>query len=154
MGEALVHRGHPEGAVDLVGAGELGQGDGLGHLLTDPAGAGRGGLHPHAVAGLINLRGQVVTALDLRRRLNMPDRAEGKVAMNVVVRAAEEVWSLLVDSIGGVIEVTDSTFEPPPDTLSGPIRELIRGAYKLDDALLLVLDVDKALEIEGAENAA
>ncbi|WP_432510811.1 MULTISPECIES: chemotaxis protein CheW [Kineococcus] len=111
-------------------------------------------LAPYAVAGLINLRGQVVTALDLRRRLNMPDRAEGKVAMNVVVRAAEEVWSLLVDSIGGVIEVTDSTFEPPPDTLSGPIRELIRGAYKLDDALLLVLDVDKALEIEGAEGAA
>ncbi|MEZ0494178.1 chemotaxis protein CheW [Kineococcus sp. TBRC 1896] len=111
-------------------------------------------LAPHAVAGLINLRGQVVTALDLRRRLNMPDRQEGKVAMNVVVRAAEEVWSLLVDSIGGVIEVTDSTFEPPPDTLSGPIRELIRGAYKLDGALLLVLDVDKALEIEGAESAA
>ncbi|MEZ0165780.1 chemotaxis protein CheW [Kineococcus sp. LSe6-4] len=111
-------------------------------------------LAPHAVAGLINLRGQVVTALDLRRRLNMPDREEGKVAMNVVVRAAEEVWSLLVDSIGGVIEVTDSTFEPPPDTLSGPIRELIRGAYKLDGALLLVLDVDKALEIEGAESAA
>jgi purine-binding chemotaxis protein CheW len=111
-------------------------------------------LAPRAVAGLINLRGQVVTALDLRRRLNMPDREEGKVAMNVVVRAAEEVWSLLVDSIGGVIEVTDSTFEPPPDTLSGPIRELIRGAYKLDGALLLVLDVDKALEIEGAEAAA
>lgn len=107
-------------------------------------------LAPPAVAGLINLRGQVVTALDLRRRLWLPDREEGQVAMNVVVRAAEEVWSLLVDSIGGVIEAADATFEPPPDTLSGPIRELIRGAYKLDDALLLVLDVDKALEIEGA----
>ena len=106
-------------------------------------------LAPPAVAGLINLRGQVVTALDLRRRLRMPDRAEGQVAMNVVVRAAEEVWSLLVDSIGGVIEAADATFEPPPDTLNGPVRELIRGAYKLDGALLLVLDVDRVLEIEG-----
>ena len=110
-------------------------------------------LAPRAVAGLINLRGQVVTALDLRRRLWLPDRAEGQAAMNVVVRSSEEVWSLLVDSIGGVIEAADATFEPPPDTLSGPIRELIRGAYKLDDALLLVLDVDKALEIEGADAA-
>ncbi|GAB3242261.1 chemotaxis protein CheW [Kineococcus gypseus] len=110
-------------------------------------------LAPRAVAGLINLRGQVVTALDLRRRLWLADREEGQAAMNVVVRSSEEVWSLLVDSIGGVIEAADATFEPPPDTLSGPIRELIRGAYKLDDALLLVLDVDKALEIEGSAAA-
>ncbi|MFB9376967.1 chemotaxis protein CheW [Kineococcus gynurae] len=107
-------------------------------------------LAPGAVAGLINLRGSVVTALDLRRRLRLADRGPDQVAMNVVVRNADEVWSLLVDSIGEVVQAAEGTFEPPPDTLHGPLRELIKGAYKLDGALLLVLDVHKALDLDSA----
>lgn len=99
-----------------------------------------------AVGGLINLRGQVVTAIDLRRRMGLPVREEGQVPMNVVVRVAGEVLSLLVDSIGDVLDLDDDAFETPPDTLRGPGRELVTGAYKLDGSLLLALDVQRAVE--------
>ena len=104
-------------------------------------------LAPSAVGGLINLRGQVITALDLRRRLGMPDRPEGALPMNVVVRTEDGAVSLLVDQIGEVIETSASAFEAPPDTVSPTARELIRGAYKLDDSLLLSLDVPRAVEL-------
>jgi len=99
------------------------------------------------VTGLINLRGQIVTALDLRRRLEMPQREGERLPMNVVVRTGEEAVSLLVDEIGDVLEVEDQTFEAPPETLQGVARELIRGAYKLKDRLLLVLDTEKTVNI-------
>jgi purine-binding chemotaxis protein CheW len=67
--------------------------------------------------------------------------------MNVVVRAGDEAVSLLVDEIGDVLEVEDESFESPPETLKGVARELIRGAYKLKDRLLLVLDTEKAVSI-------
>ncbi|UQX89586.1 chemotaxis protein CheW [Jatrophihabitans telluris] len=109
---------------------------------------------PEAVAGLINLRGQVVTALDLRVRLKLSPLSENGSSMNVVVRNGDEVWSLLVDRIGDVIEVPDSQFEPPPDTLTGRLRELIIGAYKLDGHLLLVLDVARVLDLASVGSAA
>jgi purine-binding chemotaxis protein CheW len=101
-------------------------------------------LAPPAVAGLINLRGQVVTAIELRERLGRPARPEGADAVALVVRLDGEVVSLLVDSIVDVVEVAPETFEPPPDTLRGQFRALIRGAYKLEDRLLLALDVRRA----------
>jgi len=104
------------------------------------------------VEGLINLRGQIVTALDLRRRLELPARPKGELPMNVVVRTGEEAVSLLVDEIGEVAEVDDAWFEAPPETLAGVARELIVGAYKLDGCLLLVLDtqhVVRAAEVEA-----
>lgn len=104
-------------------------------------------LAPAVVTGLINLRGQIVTALDLRRRLELAERAADRLPMNVVVRAGDEAVSLLVDEIGDVLEVEDENFEPPPETLKGVARELIRGAYKLKDRLLLVLDTEKAVSI-------
>ena len=104
-------------------------------------------LAPAVVTGLINLRGQIVTALDLRRRLELAERAAGRLPMNVVVRAGDEAVSLLVDEIGDVLEVGDDSFEPPPETLKGEARELIRGAYKLKNRLLLVLDTEKAVSI-------
>ncbi|HZC72542.1 MAG TPA: chemotaxis protein CheW [Jatrophihabitans sp.] len=106
---------------------------------------------PDAVAGLINLRGQVVTALDLRRRLGLPgrDAADEAQTINVVVRCKDEAWSLLVDRIGDVMEVDDAQFEQPPDTMHGPQRELIVGAYKLDTRLLLHLDADRVLDVTG-----
>jgi purine-binding chemotaxis protein CheW len=102
-------------------------------------------LAPPAVAGLINLRGQVVTAIELRERLGRPPRPEGTDAVVIVVRLHGEAVSLLVDSIADVVDVDAADFEAPPDTLDGQARELIRGAYKLDGKLLLALDVQKAV---------
>jgi purine-binding chemotaxis protein CheW len=102
-------------------------------------------LAPAAVAGLINLRGQVVTAIELRERLGRPPRPEGTDAVVIVVRLHGEAVSLLVDSIADVVDVDAADFEAPPDTLEGQARDLIRGAYKLDGQLLLALDVQKAV---------
>ncbi len=99
---------------------------------------------PGAIAGLMNLRGQVVCALDLRRRTGRPVLAEDE-PMNVVVMCDGEVVALLVDEIGDVVTVDDDCFETVPHTLAGAERELISGAYKLDDALLLVLDIERAM---------
>ncbi len=104
-------------------------------------------LAPAAIGGLINLRGQVVTAVDLRNRLDLPPFPAATEPMNVVVRVDGEAISLLVDSIGDVVDVADELFEPPPDTLGGTGRELILGAYKLDGRLLLALDVDRVVAV-------
>ena len=100
------------------------------------------------IQGLINLRGQIVTALDLRRRLQMPDREGDKRPMNVVVRSGETVVSLLVDEISDVVEVEADTFEEPPETLDKVSRDLIKGSHKLSDKLLLVLDTDKVVQLD------
>jgi purine-binding chemotaxis protein CheW len=102
-------------------------------------------LAPAAVRGLINLRGRIVTAIDLRRRLDLPDRPAGDPPVNVVVETDDGAVSLLVDEIGDVLDVPEAAFEPPPEALRGPARDLIRGAYKLDGRLLLVLDTDRAV---------
>ncbi len=107
-------------------------------------------LAPDEISGLINLRGQIVTAIDLRRRFGLEPRPAGQRAMNVVVQSDEGAVSFLVDEIGDVIETEAETFERPPETLAGPARELIRGVYKLPSRLLLVLDCEKALALETA----
>jgi purine-binding chemotaxis protein CheW len=104
-------------------------------------------LAPQVVSGLINLRGQIVTAVDLRRRLEMEPRPAGVPAMNVVVRSEDGAVSLLVDEIGDVVEVDDSTFERPPETLRGEVRLIITGVHKLNDRLMLVLDTAKASDM-------
>lgn len=106
-------------------------------------------LAPPVVQGLINLRGQIVTAMDLRRRLGLNERAATDLPMNVVVRHDDGAVSLLVDEIGDVLEVDEETFEQPPDTLEDKARELIRGVYKLEGRLLHVLDAEKALNLNG-----
>jgi purine-binding chemotaxis protein CheW len=107
-----------------------------------------------SISGLINLRGQIVTALDLRGRLGLPPRAAGDLPMNVVVRDGDSAVSLLVDRIGDVMEVDEDAFEPPPPTLRNSARALIRGAYKLPHQLLLVLDMVRLLaETEPSEIA-
>jgi len=104
-------------------------------------------LAPAAIGGLMNLRGQVVTSVDLRRRLSLPAHGDDAEPMNVVVRVDGEVVSLLVDAIGDVVTVGDDLFEAPPSTLSSKERELITGAYKLQDRLLLALDIDRAVDV-------
>jgi purine-binding chemotaxis protein CheW len=108
-------------------------------------------LAPGAVEGLINLRGQIVVAIDLRRRLGLGNRPAGELPMNVVVRTADSVVSLLADEIGDVIEVEESTFEAAPETLRGAVRFLILGVHKLEGRLLHLLDTDQACQIPIAE---
>jgi purine-binding chemotaxis protein CheW len=107
-------------------------------------------LAPPAVRGLINLRGQIVTAIDLRERLGLPPLDPGREPMNVVVRTADGAVSLLVDEIGDVLETEAEHCEEPPATLPGAARELIRGVYQLPERLLLVLDTEKALMLEAS----
>ena len=102
-------------------------------------------LAPPVVAGLVNLRGQIVTAVDLRRRLELADADAAPDPAQVVVRGVDGAVSLLVDEVGDVLEVAEEDFEPPPPTLTGAARELIGGAWKLPDRLLLALDVDAAV---------
>jgi purine-binding chemotaxis protein CheW len=112
-------------------------------------------LAPGVVSGLINLRGQIVTAVDLRRRLELEAAAPGALSMNVVVRSEDGAVSLLVDEIGDVVEVEETSFEPPPETLRSSVRSMILGVHKLDERLMHVLDIEKACQMtEVAENAA
>ena len=100
----------------------------------------------HAVAGLINLRGQIVTAIDLRRCIGMPDRAAGQLPMNVVVRTGDGPVSLLVDDIGDVIEVSEDSYEATPQNIPARQKEMVEGVYKLEGRLLLVLNTRQALD--------
>jgi len=106
---------------------------------------------PSSVRGLINLRGQIVTAIDLGVRFGIADRG-GESSTVLVLDAGSELLSFVVDRAGDVVEVSDESFEKPPDTLKGEARRLIRGTYKLQKTLLLVLDVEHALEIDPASN--
>lgn len=104
-------------------------------------------LAPAVVRGLINLRGQIVTAVDLRRRLEYPDRPANQFPLNVVVQTDDGAVSLLVDEIGDVLDVPEAAFERPPETLQGTARDLIRGVYKLDGQLLLILDTERTVNL-------
>jgi purine-binding chemotaxis protein CheW len=99
------------------------------------------------IAGLINLRGEVLTAVDLRIRLGLPPSGEGGDPVNVVVRLDDEPVSLLVDEIGGVIEVAGVPFETTPSTVDAAVRDLLVGAYTLPDRLLLALNARKILAV-------
>ena len=104
-------------------------------------------LAPPEIKGLLNLRGQIVTTIDLRTRLDMPPRDDESTSVNVVVRTAEGAVSLVVDRIGHVLEPAASTFEPAPDTGPELVRDLVDQVCKLDDGLLLVLDTERAAGI-------
>lgn len=98
------------------------------------------------IEGLINLRGQIVTAFNIRRRLGLEVRENAEEPMNVVVRGSDGAVSLMVDEIGDVIEVSQDDFEAPPETIDARTREVLDGVYKLPDQLLLVLSTDKVLQ--------
>ncbi len=111
-------------------------------------------LAPSVVRGLINLRGQIITAIDLRSRLAMEQLPEERLPMNVVVRTGEGVVCLLVDEIADVLEVPEESFERPPDTIDAVTRDLIHGVYKLQDKLLLILDTGRAVHTEDTASLA
>jgi purine-binding chemotaxis protein CheW len=117
---------------------------------------------PRSVVGLINLRGQIVTALDLRDRLGLPpappparapsadDPADGEPEgrFAIVVRTKEGPVGLIVDRIGDVIDVDPARREPPPPNLPGPWRRIVADVFKLDDALLMRLDIARAVDVK------
>lgn len=102
---------------------------------------------PDVIEGLMNLRGQIVTAIDMRRLLHLPVRKGDAQPMNVVIRTDDGAVSLLVDEIGDVLDLEHAAYEPPPGNLQATARKLIRGVYKLDSKLLLVLDAERTVDI-------
>lgn len=93
------------------------------------------------VSGLINLRGQIVVAVDLRKRLLIDEPEAGTEPLNIVVRTDHGPVALIVDDIGDVLEALDSDLEAPPATLAHPTKDMVTAVYKLENELLLILDV-------------
>ncbi|HTQ07548.1 MAG TPA: chemotaxis protein CheW [Polyangiaceae bacterium] len=105
-------------------------------------------LASRTVRGILNLRGQIVTAIDVRARLGLPTLSDAQEPMNVVLRTSDGVVSLLVDEIGDVLEVSAADFERAPETLSVVLRDIVHGVYKLERRLLLLLDVTRAVALK------
>lgn len=100
------------------------------------------------IAGLLNLRGQIVTALNLRRRLGLPDYEKTGESMNVVIRYRNESYSLLVDEVGDVINVQRDAIEPPPRTIDSRWKNFAQGVFRLEGRLLLILNVSALLTLD------
>jgi len=111
-------------------------------------------LAPPEVAGSLNLRGRIVTAIDLRTRLRLPPLAEGRRGMSVVVDHGGELYSVLVDSVGEVLSLHAESAERNPATLDPVWREVSGGIYRLDKTLLIVLDVARVLDFSARAEAA
>ena len=111
---------------------------------------------PAYIQGLINLRGQIVTAISLKSMFGLDTSADkdNENYMNIIVRYGESLYSLVVDEIMDVIDVDDKTFESTPDTIDVKVRSLISGVYKLDTNLLMLLDLNKTLNIDLEEERA
>jgi chemotaxis signal transduction protein/truncated hemoglobin YjbI len=111
-------------------------------------------LAPREVAGSLNLRGRIVTAVDMRLRLNMEPRRADEGFMSVIVERNGELYALLVDDVGDVLWLPQSQHEPPPVTLSSNWRGLCSGLYRLEGELLLVLDIGEILTLSRQAPAA
>jgi len=103
-------------------------------------------LAPPSVLGLAHLRGQIATAIDLRRRLDLPPRAADDPQVNVVVQGADGLVCLAVDDVGDVIDVPPNAVDRPPETLRPAVRELVRGICKFQDELVLLLDTARSVD--------
>ncbi|HEX8166066.1 MAG TPA: chemotaxis protein CheW [Beijerinckiaceae bacterium] len=111
-------------------------------------------LAPREIVGLLNLRGRVVTAVCLRRRLGLPDREDGAREMAVGLEHQGESYGLLIDAVGEVMKLTADTHEPNPVHMDERWIKLSRGVHRLDDKLLIVLDVDAVLAFDAEARAA
>jgi purine-binding chemotaxis protein CheW len=111
-------------------------------------------LAPVEVAGSLNLRGRIVTAVDVRLRLGLPKRENDKAAMSVVVEHENELYSLLVDSVGEVLSLESRDYQRNPPTLNPRLREFSDGIYRLNDSLLVVLSVPSLLNFGNRADAA
>jgi purine-binding chemotaxis protein CheW len=108
-------------------------------------------LAPPEIAGSLNLRGRIVTAIDLRRRLRLPPAPPGQARMFVVAEQSGELYALLVDQVSEVLSLDASTFERNPPTLEKSWAEFSTGIFRLDGRLLVVLDVSRLLALSGGE---
>ena len=106
-------------------------------------------LAPPEVAGSLNLRGRIVTAIDVRKRLELPERKDKGSSMSVVVEHREELFSLIIDSVGDVLSFKDKHFEKNPGTLDPIWRDISTGIYQLEDELLVIMDVSNLLDNVG-----
>ncbi len=105
-------------------------------------------LAPETVRGLINLRGQIVTAIDMRTRLGLGDGEEQRgELMNIVLQSTGHRVSILVDDIGDVLELEEELLELPPETLEPQLRAVVRAVYRKNQALMLVLDAERLLQV-------
>lgn len=110
-------------------------------------------LAPPEVAGSLNLRGRIVTAIDVRTRLGMPPRPEDMKGMSVVVDLGGELYSLLIDQVGEVLTMEKENFEPNPPTLDPRWREVSRGIYRLKEQLMVVIDINQLLNLSRSAAA-
>ncbi len=111
-------------------------------------------LAPVEVAGSLNLRGRIVTAIDLRTRLGLTLHADDKNEMSIVVEHHGELYSLMIDTVGEVLKMSASNFERNPATLDPVWRGFSEGVYRLTEGLLVVLDVDTLLDFGKQKDAA
>jgi purine-binding chemotaxis protein CheW len=110
-------------------------------------------LAPPEIVGSLNLRGRVVTAIDVRLRLGLPPREEGENHMSIVAECEGELYSLMVDSVGEVLALSQEGYERNPPTLDPKFRTYSDGIYRLDGQLLVVLDVIRLLDYERSDAA-
>jgi purine-binding chemotaxis protein CheW len=110
-------------------------------------------LAPKEVAGSLNLRGRIVTAIDLRLRLGLERREKGQTSMSIVVEHHSELYSLIVDSVGEVLSLDAASYERNPPTLDPRWRDFSDGIYRLNGSLLVVLDVSQLLQFNKADAA-
>ena len=110
-------------------------------------------LAPSDVAGSLNLRGRVVTAINVRRRFGLPTQDDGRHMMSIVVEHGHDLYSLIVDAVGEVLALDRNAYEPNPPTLDFHFRDYSNGIFRLEKELLVVLDVDRLLDY-GREAAA
>lgn len=115
--------------------------------VLNPQTISRTPLARREIAGLLNLRGQIVTAVNLRRRLGLPDLPEDQRSINVVVQHRGESFSLLVDEVGDVINVASQELEPPPRTVSSQWKQLTAGVFRMERGLFVILDVSALLSL-------
>ena len=115
--------------------------------VLNPQTISRTPLARREIAGLLNLRGQIVTAVNLRRRLGLPDLPADQPSINVVVQQRGESFSLLVDEVGDVITVSTQELEPPPRTVSASWKQVISGVFRLEQGLFVILDVPALLSL-------
>jgi purine-binding chemotaxis protein CheW len=106
-------------------------------------------ISPPEVAGSLNLRGRIVTAIDMRIRLKMEPRAPEATFMAVIVEHGHELYALIVDEVYDVLWLKQDDYEPSPVTLPPHWRAVCSGVYRLESGLLAVLDVDQVLDLSG-----
>ena len=104
-------------------------------------------LSPPEVAGILNLRGRIVTAIDMRRRLDLGERKDDQPVMAVGIDFKGESYGLLIDAVGEVLKFPNSACEPKPANLEGRLARVASGVIRLEGQLLIVLDVDRVLDL-------